>query len=192
MKLVLATNNINKVREFKEILSPLGFEVVSQSDAGIDAEPDENGKTFEENAFIKAKAVYDLAKTCVIADDSGLVVDALDGRPGVFSARYAEEGKHCDKMLEEMKDVPDDNRTARFVCAICFVDEKGEKLTVEGVCEGKIGFEKKGENGFGYDPIFVYGNKTLAQMTADEKNSISHRAKAIEKLVCLLKDRKEI
>lgn len=180
-KLVFATNNENKLREAREILSPLGIEVVSQRDAGADCDPEENGATFAENAMIKAGAVYDIVKCPVIADDSGLCVDALDSRPGVFSARYAPDEEKCSKLLGEMKDVPDDKRRAYFECSIAYLDAD-RYFTVSGKCVGKIAFEERGRNGFGYDPIFLYGEKTLAEMSADEKNRISHRGNALKGL----------
>ncbi len=189
MKLILATNNKGKVSEFKEILTPLGFEVVSQSESGINIEIEETGKTFEENAKLKAKAIYDITKTYVIADDSGLEVDALDKRPGIYSARY--EGlktahKRNLKVLQQLEGVSESGRTARFVCTICLIRDNGEALTVRGTCEGGIGYEEKGTNGFGYDPIFLYGDKTLAQMSNEEKNKISHRGNAIKELLKII------
>ena len=182
MKLILVTNNQNKLREFREVLSPYGFEVISQHEAGIDIEVEETGNTFEENACLKAKAVYDIAKLPVIADDSGLQIDFLNGAPGVFSARYAEPGHRCERVLSEMDGVPDDKRTARFNCTIVFIDENGGKFCAVGTCEGKIGYEKRGTNGFGYDPIFMMGDKSFAELSADEKNSVSHRGNAIRVL----------
>lgn len=179
MKIILASNNKNKLREFREILEPAGFEVISQSEAGADIEVEETGTTFEENAFLKAKAIYDMIKLPVIADDSGLEVDALNGAPGIFSARYAEEGKRCARVLSELEGVPDEKRTARFICCICYIDEKGEKYVVKGACEGKIGYEKRGTNGFGYDPIFMYGDRSFAEISAEEKNRVSHRSAAL-------------
>lgn len=187
-KLVMATNNANKLREVREILSPLGIEVISQREAGAECNPEENGVTFEENAYIKAKAVYDIVKLPVIADDSGLCVDALDGRPGVYSARYAPKGEECAKLLDEMKDVSDDKRQAHFACSIVYIDAEMHDC-FDGYCSGKIGYEERGENGFGYDPVFEYGGKTLAEMTAEEKNSISHRAMALKELYKFLKER---
>lgn len=187
-KLVMATNNANKLREAREILSPLGIEVISQHDAGADCEPDENGSTFADNALIKARAVYEMVHMPVIADDSGLCVDALDGRPGVHSARYAPKGQECKKLLEEMKDVPEDKRKAYFQCTIAYIDEN-DWHTVSGACMGKIGFEEKGSNGFGYDPVFVCGDRTMAEMTAEEKNSLSHRGSALRELYRYLKER---
>ena len=189
MKLILATNNKGKVKEFKEILSPLGFEVVSQSDAGIDIEVEETGTTFEENAVLKAKAVYDISKTYVIADDSGLEVDALDKKPGIYSARYEElqtPHERNVRILDQLDGVSDENRTARFVCTICLIRDNGKVQTVRGTCEGRIGYKEKGTNGFGYDPIFIYGDRTLAEMTDEEKNSISHRGNAIKELLKII------
>ncbi len=188
-KLVMATNNKNKLREVREILSPLGIEVLSQKEAGADVNPDENSETFAGNAYIKAKAVYDIVKLPVIADDSGLCVDCLGGNPGVYSARYAPEGQECRKLLEELKDIPDSERTAKFVCVIAFIDENGEREFVSGECFGYIGHEQKGTNGFGYDPIFMQGDKSFAEISSEEKNKISHRAKALDALYKLLNER---
>ena len=179
MKIILASNNKNKLREFSEILNPMGYEVITQAEAGADIEAEENGSTFEENSYIKAKAAYDLTKLPVIADDSGLEVDALNGEPGIYSARYAEPDRLCETVLEKMEGVPDEKRTARFVCVVCFINENGEHFTVRGTCEGKIGYEKRGTTGFGYDPIFMYGEKSFAELSAEEKNSVSHRANAL-------------
>lgn len=189
-KIVFATNNENKLREAREILAPLGIEVLSQRDAGADCDPEENGATFADNALIKAKAVYEIVKCPVIADDSGLCIDALDGRPGVFSARYAPNEEKCARILAEMKDVPDEKRTAYFECSIAYIDSDG-CFTVSGKCEGKIGYEERGTNGFGYDPIFLHGDSTLAEMSADEKNKISHRGNALNKLFNELKKKGE-
>ncbi len=194
-KIVMATNNANKLREVREILSPLGIEVVSQKEAGVECEPEESGSTFRENSEIKAVTVYNAyaekkhKNIAVIADDSGLCVDALDGRPGVYSARYAPKGQECARLLDEMRDVPEEQRTARFVCNITYIDVYGEDFHFEGVCEGKIGYDERGGNGFGYDPVFMYGGRTLAEMTSEEKNSISHRAKALDGLYRFLKER---
>ena len=191
-KLVMATNNANKLREAKEILSPLGIEVLSLADIDIDCDPDENGATFAENAEIKAEAVYNAIadkygkNMAVFADDSGLCVDALGGRPGVHSARYAPKGQECARLLDELTGVPDEKRTARFVCSIVFLDKTGQTYEVKGTCEGMIGNEERGTNGFGYDPVFVVGNKTMAEMTSDEKNAVSHRGAAMNRLYRLL------
>lgn len=189
-KLVFATNNNNKLREAREILSPLGIEVISQREAGAECEPEENGVTFAENAMIKASAVYEVVKCPVIADDSGLCVDALDGRPGVYSARYAPKGQECAKLLDEMKNISDENRGAYFECTIAYIDENGY-FTTSGKCMGKIGYEERGTNGFGYDPIFMYGEKSLAELTSDEKNQISHRGEALKGLYEELKKKGE-
>lgn len=188
-KLVMATNNANKLREVREILSPLGIEVISQQETGVDVEPEENGVTFAENALIKARAVYDAVNVPVIADDSGLCVDALNGRPSVYSARYAPKGQECAKLLDEMKDVPDGERTAYFECCIAFVNGKNTEL-MTGRCYGTITHDARGENGFGYDPIFAIDGKTLAEMTAEEKNRISHRAEALKALYKYLENKK--
>ena len=190
-KVVMATNNANKLREVREILSPLGFEVFSQSEVNVSVEPDENGTTFKENSHIKARAVYDALaeKMAVIADDSGLCVDCLEGRPGVYSARYAPKGEECDKLLKELEGVEPEKRAAHFVCGITFLDEHGKATYIEGKLDGEIALEKRGENGFGYDPVFLYNYRTLAEMTAEEKNEISHRGKALIVLSELLKGR---
>ena len=194
-KIVMATNNANKLREAREIFSELGIEILSLNDISIECDPDENGKTFKENAGIKAEAIYNAiaeksgVNMAVFADDSGLCVDALDGRPGVHSARYAPKGQECAKLLGEMKDVPADKRTARFVCSIVFIDENGMSLEASGACEGSIGYEEKGTNGFGYDPVFMVGDRTMAEMSADEKNAISHRGAALRELYRVLKER---
>lgn len=191
MKVIIASNNKGKIREFKEILSPLGYEVVSQGESGINVEVDETGSTFSENAYLKAKAIFDMTDNCcVLADDSGLMVGYLNGEPGVYSARYGgldSDLKRTDLVLEKLKGVEEEQRTARFVCAICFIKADGEKICVEGRCEGKIGTEPLGENGFGYDPIFMYGDKSFAQVSSDVKNAVSHRANALKKLLEKLK-----
>ncbi|MDE6780657.1 MAG: RdgB/HAM1 family non-canonical purine NTP pyrophosphatase [Ruminococcus sp.] len=186
-RLVMATNNKNKLREVREILSPLGIEVISQQEAGADVQPVENGTTFAENAIIKAQAVYNAVKAPVIADDSGLCVDALDGRPSVYSARYAPEGQECAKLLDEMKDISE--RSAYFECCIAFVDGINTEF-MTGRCYGSISREAKGTNGFGYDPVFERDGKTLAEMTSNEKNRISHRAEALKKLYEYLEKKK--
>ena len=183
MKIIAATKNKNKLREFGEILK--GFEIISQEEAGVNIDVEETGTTFEENSYLKAKAIYDITGITTIADDSGLCVDALGGEPGVYSARYGGEG--CDDkgrvqlLLKNMKDVPNEERTARFVCVITLVGDEGV-LTARGECEGRIDYEPKGENGFGYDPVFYVDRfeKTLAEVTPEEKNSISHRGKALK------------
>ena len=188
MKIVIATNNQNKLREARENFSPLGIEVLSQKEAGVSVNPEENGTTFAENALIKARAVYELIRMPVVADDSGLCVDALNGAPGVYSARYAPEHLLCETLLENMKDVPAEQRTARFVTVVAFIDENGKEITLEGDCHGVIGFEKRGTNGFGYDPVFMYGETSFAELEPEQKNAVSHRGRAFRKLYEYLKN----
>lgn len=187
-KIMIATNNANKLREAREIFSPLGIEVVSPREAGVSADPEETGTTFRENAYIKARTFHALVDMPVFADDSGICVDALDGRPGVYSARYAPDGNECEKLLGDMKDVPEGKRTAHYACVIAFVDGDTE-ADFSGICEGSIGYEKRGTNGFGYDPIFLRGDRTMAEMTPEEKNSISHRSAAMKGLYEFIKER---
>lgn len=183
MKIIAATKNKNKLREFGQILE--GFEIISQEEAGVDIDVEETGATFEENSMLKAKAIFDATGIAAIADDSGLCVDALDGAPGVFSARYGGEGYddagRVGLLLENMENVPDEKRGARFVCAITLVDKNGV-ITARGECEGKIAYAPTGENGFGYDPVFFVEQfgKTMAEISHEEKNQISHRGKALE------------
>ncbi len=190
-RLIIASNNAGKIREFKELLSPFGFEVISMRDAGFDEEIVEDGETFEENAHIKARAVWEATKTPTIADDSGLEIDFLDGAPGVYSHRYAGENAtdedRNNKLLSELSGIPEEKRGAAFVCEICYIDEVGTEQYVRGECRGKIGYEPIGENGFGYDPLFMYGEKSFAEISAEEKNKISHRADALRKLCSILK-----
>ncbi len=190
MKVILASNNKHKLEEIKKILTPLGYEVVSQAEAGVDIDVEETGTTFEENAALKAQAVYDLTKTAVISDDSGLEVDYLNGAPGVYSHRYAGENAtdadRCAKLLSELNGVETAKSTARFVCVLCFIDDKGEKLVIRGTVEGIIGTEPKGENGFGYDPVFMYGDRSFAELSSEEKNTVSHRADALKKFAAAI------
>lgn len=190
MKVILASNNKHKLEEIKKILTPLGYDVVSQAEAGVDIDVEETGTTFEENAALKAQAVYDLTKTAVISDDSGLEVDYLNGAPGVYSHRYAGENAtdadRCAKLLSELNGVETAKRTARFVCVLCFIDDKGEKLVIHGTVEGIIGTEPKGENGFGYDPVFMYGDRSFAELSSEEKNTVSHRADALKKFAAAI------
>ena len=196
MRFILSTGNANKVKEFNNIFVPMGIEVVALSDTGLlIGMPDENGDSFEENAEIKALEVYNVSGQASIADDSGLEVDALDGAPGIYSSRYAGEGAsdkdRIDKLLFEMRYVPESQRTARFVCAICCILPGGEKIFSRGECEGRISFEIKGNNGFGYDPIFIANNnnRTFGEMSKSEKDKISHRGLAIRNLYSLLQDK---
>ena len=186
-KFIIATNNAKKLAELDRILNPLGINAVTARDAGVDlGDVEETGTTFEENALIKAMSAFEKSGLPAIADDSGLMVDALDGRPGVYTARYGGEGlsdkERYMNLLDEMKDIPKDKRTARFVSAICCVLSKDEVITVRGECVGEIAFEPSGEGGFGYDPIFLYEVKSFALLTPEEKDSISHRGKALRLL----------
>lgn len=187
LKIVLATSNPHKVQEINAITKGLGVEFVMPP-AGFD--PEENGLTFEENALIKAQEANKLTKMPTLADDSGLCVDALDGRPGIHSARYADSAlARIEKLLEELKSIPFEKRGARFVCAMTLLDEKGNILFSDrGECHGKIGFEVQGRNGFGYDPIFIVngGDLTMSELPEDEKNKISHRANALNKVISYL------
>jgi XTP/dITP diphosphohydrolase len=185
-KIVIASNNKGKIREFKQLLEPLGYAVTSPEELGICIEVEETGNTFEENSRLKARVVHEKTRLAALADDSGLQVDYLNGEPGVYSARYAPEGQRKKKILQKLGGVPTEKRTARFVCCICFIDENGKESTVRGECEGYIGYECIGENGFGYDPIFMTGEKSFAQLTDSEKNAVSHRGKALQKLVSVL------
>ena len=192
-KFIFASGNKNKLREMKQTLEKYGIDVISQKEAGYDIDVEETGKTFAENAIIKAEAIHKLSKMAVIADDSGLEIDYLDGAPGIYSHRFAGENAtdedRRNKVLNLMKDVPEEKRTARFKCDICYIDEKAKNHIFEGVAEGKIGFEPKGYDGFGYDPIFICEKgKTFAEISAEEKNQISHRGKAVEKFVKYLSE----
>jgi len=186
LKFVIATHNKHKVIEFKRILEPLGIDVISQNEANIDIDVEENGKTFLENAQIKASAVTNAGNCVAIADDSGICIDAFDGAPGIYSARFlGEDTPYTEKnaiILDRLKDVPEDKRTARYVCAICCVFPNGDVITTEGICEGKMGYEAKGSNGFGYDPIFMVGDKSIAEISDSEKDKISHRGIALKEL----------
>lgn len=194
MKIVVATKNKHKVSELKEMLNMPNIEFFTMSDFNLDIDIVEDGTTFEENAMIKAKAVYNALhdeSLTVIADDSGLCVDALDGAPGIYSARYSGKGDKENnlKLLEELKDVPPLKRTGRFICSIALVSQNDEKI-FNGKCEGLIDKEERGENDFGYDPIFYYPafSKTFGEMTNEEKNRVSHRANAVKLLKEYLKE----
>lgn len=192
MKIVVATGNQGKAREIREILGDMEVTAVTMKEAGLSAEPEETGATFLENALIKAEAVAKKAAesenfqdAVVIGDDSGLVVDALNGEPGVYSARYlGRDASYREKIADivrRLEGVPDEKRTARFVCAVAAVCPDGTVLTAEGVMEGRIGYAERGENGFGYDPIFYLPElgQTNAELSAAEKNEISHRGRAL-------------
>lgn len=194
-RLRIATTNTNKLRELRQMLGPLGYEVDGIEDLGLDIV--EDGDTFAANAIIKARTVCEITGQPAVADDSGLVVDALGGRPGVHSARYAGvQGPDRDranrvKLAEEMARVPDGERAARFVCVIAYLEPGAEPHIFRGVLEGAIGREERGNNGFGYDPMFVIPNdgRTAAELEADEKNAISHRGQATRALVEFLQER---
>ena len=195
MKLIFATGNENKMREIREILAGRGYEILSMKEAGIDVDVVEDGKTFAENALIKARAVSKASGHLALADDSGLEVDALDKEPGIYSARYMGEDTSYDiknaNIIERLEGVPDEKRTARFVCAMAAVFPDGTEKTFVRTMEGRIGYEIAGANGFGYDPIFYlpeYG-KTSAEISPEEKNAISHRGKALRALADYLKDK---
>ena len=186
MDLIIASNNKGKIKEFKKILEPMGFDVYSQGDKNINIEVEETGTTFEENAVLKAQAIYDKIHSSVISDDSGVEVEALNNEPGIYSARYKglkTDSERCKAILQELNGK--DNRKARFVCCICYIDETGEKHLFKAFWEGKIAFKEEGSNGFGYDPIFIpekSEGKTLASMPNEFKNTYSHRAKAVKML----------
>lgn len=184
-RIVFATGNAGKMKEVRMILADLGLEVVSMKEAGISLDIEEDGSTYEENALIKARAVAAATGDIVLADDSGLEVDHLNREPGVLSARYmGEDTPYSVKnasLIDRLEGVPDEERTARFVCAIAAVLPGGKELTTRAAIEGKIGYEEKGEGGFGYDPIFYVPElkKTTAELTGEEKNLVSHRGKAL-------------
>lgn len=192
MKIVVATGNQDKVKEIKEILQDVDACVVTMKEAGLFTEPEENGTTFLENAVIKAKAVAERAAenndwrdAVVMADDSGLVIDALNGEPGIYSARYlghdtSYREKNAD-LIRRLEGIPDGKRSARFICAIAAVCPGGMVLTTEAAMEGQIGYEERGANGFGYDPIFYLPEegRTSAELSPKEKNNVSHRGKAL-------------
>ena len=187
MKFIIATNNQKKLKELERILNPLGINAVSAKEEGISLDDvEETGTTFAENAYLKAEAAFKKTGLPSVADDSGLCVDVLDGRPGIYSARYAGENATDEdknnKLLAELNDVPEKDRTAHFTCAICCILPSGEKIEVEGVCEGSIAFKPHGNGGFGYDPIFKYGDKSYADLSSDEKDAVSHRGQALRKL----------
>ena len=185
MKVILASKNPHKLTELSAILSQHGFEIALESEYGLDIDVDETGTTFEENSLLKAEAVMKASGLPVLADDSGLMVDALDGAPGVYSARYghkSSDGERTAFLLENMKDVPDGKRTAKFVCVITCLWPDGRKIVARGECPGVITREVHGENGFGYDPVFYLPElgMTYAELPSEQKNAISHRARALQ------------
>lgn len=185
-RIVFATGNAGKIKEIRMIMEDTGMEVVSMKDAGIRVDIEENGQSYEENALIKARAVAAFTKDIVMADDSGLEIDHLNKEPGIYSARYlGEDTPYSVKnanLINRLEGVPDEERTARFVCAIAAVLPDGRELTTLATIEGRIGYEERGANGFGYDPIFYVPrfDKTTAELTEEEKNQVSHRGKALQ------------
>lgn len=194
-KIIFATGNEGKMREIRAILGDMDVEICSMKEAGIQTDIIEDGRTFEENAIIKAKMIAAQTDAIVLADDSGLEIDYLNKEPGIYSARYlGEDTPYSIKnksLIDRLTGVPDEKRTARFVCAIAAAFPDGQVVTTQGVIEGRIGYEEKGSNGFGYDPIFYvpeYGCST-AQLSETQKNQISHRGKALEAMKLELKKR---
>ena len=186
LKIIFATGNENKMKEIRMILADLGMPILSMKEAGIDVDVVEDGTTFEENALIKVKEIAKYVDNCIVlADDSGLEIDYLNKEPGIYSARYAGVDTSYDiknnLLIQRLEGVPDEKRTARFVCAVAAAFPDGTTEVVRGTIEGRIGYEIKGETGFGYDPIFMVPeyNKTTAELSIEEKNKISHRAKAL-------------
>ena len=187
MKVVMASNNAHKIAELRAILSAYGLDVVSQREAGVHVEPEETGTTFEENSRIKAVAVMQACGLPAVADDSGLMVDALNGEPGVYSARYGgpdciSDSDRIDYLLKKLENVPEGKRTAKFVSVITLVTPDGKEIVARGECPGRILHEVHGSNGFGYDPVFYVPEqgKTFAELSPEEKNAISHRARALQ------------
>lgn len=187
-KLIFATGNSDKMREIRSIMDDMGFEILSAKEAGIETYIEENGLTFEENAMIKARAVWEKSGALVLADDSGLEIDYLNKEPGIYSARYMGEDTSYHiknaNLIERLEGAAEEQRTARFVCAVAAVFPDGSSEVVRGVMEGRIGYEERGENGFGYDPIFLlpeYGC-TTAELTMEQKNRESHRGKALREM----------
>ena len=195
MDYIIATHNMKKRNELARILEPLGLRVFTADQLGIDlSDVEETGETFAENARLKSRSGCAESGLPCIADDSGLQVDALGGAPGVYSARFAGEhgndAKNNELLLKKLENVPPEQRTARFVSTVCCTYPNGEEILVTGVCEGRIGYEPKGEGGFGYDPLFMVEDKSFAEMTAQEKDQISHRGNALRALARELAERK--
>lgn len=190
---IIATHNQKKLAEIARILAPLGIKAVTDKELGVTLpEVEETGSTFAENARLKARSACQFSGYPAIADDSGLMVDALDGAPGVHSARYSGEGatdaQNNQKLLQALQHVPAQHRGAQFVCSICCVFPNGEELTAQGVCRGQIGFEPQGLGGFGYDPLFLYNGISFAELSPEQKDAVSHRGKALKALQQILKD----
>ena len=185
MKVILASKNQHKLTELSAILSQLGFEIALESEYGLDIDVEETGTTFEENSYLKAEAVMKASGLPVLADDSGLMVDALDGAPGVYSARYGHKASDKERtayLLENMKDVPEERRGAKFVCVITCLFPDGRKIVARGECPGVIARAPHGENGFGYDPVFYLPElgMTYAELPSEQKYALSHRARALQ------------
>lgn len=197
-KLVIATENQGKIKEIKELIKDFAIEILSLKDIGFQGTIVEDGDTFEENALKKARTIAQDCGKMTLADDSGLCIDALGGRPGVLSARYGGENRSdfdkCLLILEEMKDVPAGERSARFICALALVHPDGTERVFIGKCEGLITFQLAGSKGFGYDPIFFYPESgvTFAEMALQEKNRASHRGKALEQFADYLKTQRSL
>lgn len=193
MEFIIASKNRKKINEIERILSSIGVKAVTEEDLNISIpEVEENGKTFAENAYLKAKSACEASGLPAIADDSGLCVDALNGAPGIFSARYSGENANSEKnnrlLIKNMINIPDEKRTAHFTCSICVLFPNSDTVLCEENCDGKIGFEPSGENGFGYDPYFYVNGKSFAQLSDSEKDKISHRGKALRTLKQKLKE----
>ena len=193
MKLVLASKNQHKLLEMEHILRDLGVEVVLESQVGVDVDVEETGTTFLENAALKARAVMEASGMAAIADDSGLMVDALDGAPGVYSARYGNldsDQARTSYLLENLKDVPAGKRGAQFVSAIVCILPDGREVHAQGTCQGEILFAPRGENGFGYDPVFYSPElkKTFSEATEEEKSTVSHRGRALRAFLTAWKE----
>lgn len=191
MQIIVATNNEGKVREFSRIFAPFGLQAVPQKAVLPDCKVEETGTTFAENAYLKAQAVHHLTGQAVVADDSGLCVDALHGGPGVYSARYGGSSSYPEKiakLVQALEGVPMDQRTARFVAHICYISQDGTRTDFEESCEGIIGTAPKGNRGFGFDPIFFVGGKSFAELPDQEKDALSHRGKALQKLAAYLEE----
>lgn len=189
MDIVIATNNINKVKEYNEILSPLGFNCLSLKDLNIICDPEETGSTFKENALIKAKEIAKYTNKLILADDSGIEIDAYPNLLGIYSHRFLENEPYSIKNATLIEMLKDKIKTARYVCAIALINFNDQELFFEGICEGHISDIPKGNNGFGYDPIFIPSglDKTMAELESEEKHKISHRGIASNKLVEYLK-----
>lgn len=192
-RIIFATGNAGKMREIKEIMKDIPIEVISMKDAKMVSNAEENGTTFEENAFIKAEEIATISREkkyndIVIADDSGLEIDVLNKEPGIYSARYmGEDTPYHEKnmnLISRLEGIPDEKRTARFVCAIACILPDGTRISTRATIEGRIGYEEKGEGGFGYDPIFYVPeyNCSTAELTMEQKNKISHRGKALQQM----------